>query len=552
MKLFVLLFILFRGIPAIADPTGFGLSEPWFCDDDNPGIASHPSCQGQGTPRLMTPAPWQTSALAEGRDTAAFAGDMQARRELAWEILSRVLQPLDQDRRDRAGWQEETGRLPLFYSWYSSHDLRRLVHQGAAKLAAEPGCHTDQGMTAACAEQVLAGYTRVRSPAFDPVPAYLPLRSLGTLSIVLAEGVYNKDYTLYVLQNLRRISTCARSTDLSRDCGIDFPRTAVMLKPVFQAVGDAPTCVPFDEDTLNQVKHNNLLRGLTGKDNWPRSQDACGAPWPEGAHRIRDPASGRSYGLIALHVVTKDLPDWVWITLMWNGAAMDPVRNPLGDQPGDWGGVEDIWRHYGMMVTVAAVEGDPDPGTANPVFAPKFINGPTGKAITWNSNPWIEPGDPASNCLSCHRYTATGGQALPETPLGNYDYTFGIQWLELRFQELPEHQAWTSAEEIPPVTVLGNPGVIQCWSKTSFRAELDTAMQRLDQVQGVARSGNGMKHSRLSTIFAALAEPLDLKTAEGKNFDKLLTECAYFLCNNEVITNNSPLLRKAIRGRCPQ
>jgi hypothetical protein len=88
--------------------------------------------------------------------------------------------------------------------------------------------------------------------------------------------------------------------------------------------------------------------------------------------------------LVAMHMTTKEIPDWLWATFWWHD---QPNAGKFSnDRPG---AVTGVWRNYLMDATLS---GD----------IPKAAdNGP-------NScfNPWLEarfPNGTVSNCLTCHR-----------------------------------------------------------------------------------------------------------------------------------------------------
>jgi hypothetical protein len=92
--------------------------------------------------------------------------------------------------------------------------------------------------------------------------------------------------------------------------------------------------------------------------------------------------------LVAVHVTTKDVPDWTWTTLWWHDA---PDRGRFAaDRP-------------------ASITG----------WAASYVMDATLDAAMPCMNPWLEarfPGGAASNCVSCHARAAAGAREfLPVT-----------------------------------------------------------------------------------------------------------------------------------------
>lgn len=128
--------------------------------------------------------------------------------------------------------------------------------------------------------------------------------------------------------------------------------------------------------------------------------------------------AGPVYRLAGLHVITKELDHWQWITLWWSD---DPDTDFGSDRPSS---IPAPFDHYKMCVTTAFTESDPDPRggyagvQASLGDALAAVHGGVG-APSWCSNPYVELGqnNAATNCIGCHQHGGTGLQ--PETILGD-------------------------------------------------------------------------------------------------------------------------------------
>lgn len=187
-----------------------------------------------------------------------------------------------------------------------------------------------------------------------------------------------------------------------------FPRSAIVIKALWYPVHrDRPVSVPIWDGT-------------------PASPDDAGNPpraWPRrvtidprtggvraflhrtlrdddelaAARRVaHDPdlAAGDFLVLLAMHVTTKEIPDWVWATYWWHDRPDDGAF-AAGRPPGLAGAA----RHYLMDVAYRADDVDGAPHVC--------------------MNPWLEarfPGGLHSNCLTCHQRAAFGANVyLPIT-----------------------------------------------------------------------------------------------------------------------------------------
>jgi hypothetical protein len=113
-----------------------------------------------------------------------------------------------------------------------------------------------------------------------------------------------------------------------------------------------------------------------------------------GAFHVPPEASGKYYlVLMAVHVITKETPDWVWATFWWHNHSSNPEygldRPPRQILKGN------KWRHFLMNATLSRV---------TPSEAPPQSGGPK---ICFN--PYLEETQAngmVSNCIQCHRRAA--------------------------------------------------------------------------------------------------------------------------------------------------
>ena len=115
--------------------------------------------------------------------------------------------------------------------------------------------------------------------------------------------------------------------------------------------------------------------------------------------------NGDTYRLVGLHIMTKELRHWIWITLWWSDT---PDLDFGADRPADFlTGLDPVWGNYKMAVVVDYTEEDRDAGRHYPEHptlqaALRATPGP----ITWASNPYIEHGrgNARTNCIGCHQH----------------------------------------------------------------------------------------------------------------------------------------------------
>ncbi|MEM6957523.1 MAG: hypothetical protein AAF411_15130 [Myxococcota bacterium] len=110
-------------------------------------------------------------------------------------------------------------------------------------------------------------------------------------------------------------------------------------------------------------------------------------------------ANGQRYRLAGLHVMTKELPHWVWASAWWSDR---PGGDFGADRPADLG---DDWGGYKMCVVTDFVEGDLD---LQGIDEPDLHAALAERAYdsTECSNPYIEEGagNATTNCIGCHQH----------------------------------------------------------------------------------------------------------------------------------------------------
>lgn len=140
---------------------------------------------------------------------------------------------------------------------------------------------------------------------------------------------------------------------------------------------------------------------------WPQLGEAD--PGPSDIYTVHLP-NDTIYRLSALHLMTKELDHWIWITLWWSPTPDDDFG---ADRPAELE-ANGVWKNYKMCVATSFEEEDPDPagGFANdhPSLAAALsaTYGGVG-APSWCSNPYIELGhaNGGTNCIGCHQHAGT-------------------------------------------------------------------------------------------------------------------------------------------------
>jgi hypothetical protein len=178
-----------------------------------------------------------------------------------------------------------------------------------------------------------------------------------------------------------------------------FPDDAVVIKADWRRVlPDMPLPV-YDTSAAGLARRLGPNGGFAWGDG-----DATADPGPDDIYTATL-ANGNTYRLAAMHIMTKELDHWVWVTLWWSATPDDDFG---ADRPA---GVTGPWRHYKMCTTTAFEEHDPeaDGGFGGSLGAALAV---VHSPVSWCSNPYLErgSGNADTNCVGCHQHGGTGLQ----------------------------------------------------------------------------------------------------------------------------------------------
>ena len=148
----------------------------------------------------------------------------------------------------------------------------------------------------------------------------------------------------------------------------------------------------FFQDVLTGVRKplSFPVGSMEIKSMWiPLSADDVAAGKDKTYHTGKD-KDGNLFGLVALHIITKDVPNWFWTSFHHIGdrVPLVPPQDTYG-QPDALKGTK--WEFYGLSGTQT-----------------DFVDS-TGRA-TLLSDPHIENGFERSSCISCHAQATIGAR----------------------------------------------------------------------------------------------------------------------------------------------
>ncbi|MGE3801055.1 MAG: hypothetical protein AB7H80_08550 [Candidatus Kapaibacterium sp.] len=377
--------------------------------------------------------------------------DMKAIRGHGWDVWASITSPSGE------------GDLPVWETWYSGHDLFDDVKPG--KKLTRKRFHPFTNPAQFHHQSVIKRSGSIPQNASEQVTSFN--RYTSSVAEFIWDNGLNRASVLDSINEAfdkagtpvidRQVLTSADSTD---------PK-AIVLKPVFQFIsGTEPTAVPYwdgisPETTTNLANpepytwRQAVVVDPTGKLKPGDSVEMAfnGEPkqmllvvslddfyhivlTAEEAQEFSNFAetSGDDIGLgnkgdsasvaamvkegniallMAMHVTTKEIPNWTWQTFYW---AADPNDPQFGsDRPAS---VTGTWAHYNMKTAYFMVTPADDPkGDPFVAFNPYLETNLSGTVTTSNGEK-IKWTGVNSNCMTCHRlatWKQNPGQSFPKT-----------------------------------------------------------------------------------------------------------------------------------------
>jgi hypothetical protein len=332
------------------------------------------------------------------------AASMKKRRQAAWAIVEKVLEPVPIVTPTPQG---DDIHLPRFHTWYSREDFLPMFDQlfrslsNADKIDRSPFPESSIARIFpwnAARAPTLASFTQEKlEQRLLEIAQPQGANSLGGDG----RALMSPGYVAHVLRSYRQSVECAPPP--GTDAGTfapclagDFPLDAVAVKTRWMP-GHSP--IPTFDTSAGSLAEK-LASGTFGEG------DGQADPGPEDIYTMRL-APESTVRLTALHIMTKEIRDWFWITLFWSD---QPDADFGADRPESLRGP---FRNYKMCVTTAYEEHDPAPGAAfsaqHPSLAAALSTAAAAGPATWCSNPYLETAELAAktNCIGCHQHGGT-------------------------------------------------------------------------------------------------------------------------------------------------
>lgn len=336
--------------------------------------------------------------------------NMQTRRNHAWRLFERI----NQDVKVSDQW-----KVPVWQTWYDQEEFRQIFATLFNELI--PSQRQQRApFSAARVAQVLQDWgKKPRFMTFQPIDkeAFHQHRDANGQAfdgVQVGRTLFSPEFISHFLLNYKKVLACSPSyieqfperyrTPDAKNFSLcfeeEFPPAAVMIKAVF--VRNDRNVSVFDSTPA--VMKRTLSEGL-----WRATKEIPVTDIPHQKAFSVYFSDKSFYRLSALHVVTKEVREWIWATFWWSE---NPTKDFGADRDQIIQTMDPVFRNYKMCTVSHFVDGDKDPTR---YYRDRFadLGGSLKEATnrfgdkTWCANPYLEGTFPKTNCIACHQHGGT-------------------------------------------------------------------------------------------------------------------------------------------------
>lgn len=382
-------------------------------------------------------------------DAAMLSSSLTARRDHAWQVFRETVQPVPIElAAHRPGpAPSQVVAIPKWQTWYDLDEISAifgllygcLSPEDRARLKRDPG---QVSIEDDMADRAIAAHVNRRLPAswddrrfLERLDALEDERAVAGLSGVAVRGItlYSPAAVRHIIKNAGHIMGCREGGDC---LGEEFPVDATIIKATFSEQRSGTTAFATDPASAaaiyaperGDLKGSWIGEGLSLPVFRATPDEARGQIYSV-EYFNGSAVSNGYYHLTGLHIVTKEIADWIWATFWWSN---EPDTDFGQDRPAYvQSELAPEWSKYKMCVATDFAEKDrqlmdyvrgvaatyPGPHTSLYAATKEFMlrsGAASGNATTWCSNPYIEhmAGGAGGNCIGCHQFAGT--DAIPE------------------------------------------------------------------------------------------------------------------------------------------
>jgi hypothetical protein len=397
---------------------------------------------------IGSPVPYDNQMLTADQKISAMAS-LEATRALAWKVFAQVITPVNLEATKPDGTKIPM-TLPKVFTWYSPEDIQRLMqisYKAADADQLREGVPLTQELLQRSQDLLATELDLMPMPLQKRWQKYLKEHPSPTASDLIGLAGFNRtlfspDLVGAVVRRYADLQDCYPQGQKPlpniafRPCWQEaLPASSVMVKTAW---------VNTRSDFHSFATDAKSLAALFADKDSSWSEHAQTIPLPETILHARN--SDQDFVLAGMHIVTKDLDDWLWITAFWSA---DPDSDFGSDRPEAVKSLGAPWNQY-KICAVSSYTQDPQtieglaakfPDLADAYRAALDQRG----GASWCSNPYIEQGahNNRTNCIGCHQFAGT--QIQQDKILAD-SLQFPLQGSLKQRQDFPSDYIWSATQ----------------------------------------------------------------------------------------------------------
>jgi mono/diheme cytochrome c family protein len=381
-------------------------------------------------------------SLSDPEMVEALRTNMQLRRQVAWQTTFKALEPVpllglaevSEENPEVILAGGAVPEVPRFQTWLGVDDAKRIFKRIYDQLGAAGRRARSPVSDSLMADAFHWNESAVERSDRWPLDRYLKfVKELGVCPAELsaeecaqslternagaAAGnsriLYSPGTIRHVMSNYSSVLDCldrletlpmetqpASEENFTECFNDEFPADAALIKAHWVRADFGKKLPAFDTDAEAMQRH------MDGTATWLDAGDRETDPSTSDVYTIKL-RNGNTFRLAGLHVMTKEMRHWQWVTLWWS----DKENSDFGADRPEFiqKDLPAVWSNYKMCAVTWFEEEDPE-------LAQRYQSLPSlGAALaatgglgepTWCSNPYLEHGrnNARTNCIGCHQH----------------------------------------------------------------------------------------------------------------------------------------------------
>ena len=376
--------------------------------------------------RAVGPAKEYPAERYSEADAETYAKSKKARRELGWHVLAKALKPVriagNLPARPAANGEAQAQPLPepsipLFRTWIGGDEFERMFAKMYGDLGKERRVAGDVP-TKSEIDALFDWNAKALGP-FSEADYFARLAQITNQQGVDGLGgnarvAYSPAYVRQYFTDYQAMAKCGNGTleslevdtppiseeqNFTNCMSSEFAPEAAVIKASWRRNDAIVSGLPVLDTSAATLKKR--VAGQLDNGGWNARSLPTKAAGSEEAYTVKL-TDESEYSLVGLHIMTKELRHWVWVTVWWSPDADSDFGQ---DRPAEITQLGAPWSNYKMCVVTDFDEKDPDPRGGFDGSLGDALEAVHGKT-TWCSNGFIEKGDhnAQTNCIGCHQH----------------------------------------------------------------------------------------------------------------------------------------------------